>query len=318
MIEKNKWVDVEREDMRRNMVLGIIAISCVAIGVGLSIGHFAIKNIFFARRKTEEEAFNELEHRKVYKRSDYEALSKEEITITSQEGYKLQGEYITFHPDAKKVVLLIHGYTGNHLMSLQVAQIYGDYGYNILAIDARSHGKSEGIYPTYGLCEVEDARLWINKLREIEGETVRIGLHGQSMGAATALMYAGRYKDIAFVVADCPYTRAMEVLQYQFKTFAHLPAKLTYKIINFWIKYRYRLNLDEANPLDEIIHYNGPVAFIHGKEDVTIPYTMSERMYKARNSMQDRLCLIEGAKHVEAYMYDKVAYQKAIHEIINS
>ncbi|MEF9960576.1 MAG: alpha/beta fold hydrolase [Niameybacter sp.] len=302
--------------MEKSMMIGILMGCGILIGIGLCIGHFAIKNIFYAPRKTEEEAFLEIEKRYAYKPIQYQKLCKKNLRLINSEGHVLNGEYIIFHPGAKKIVILIHGYTGNHLMSLPIAQIYAEQGFNVLAIDARGHGQSEGLYPTYGLCEQEDVRLWVQKLRALEGVNVTVGLHGQSMGAATALMYAGKYNDIAFVVADCPYATARDVLQYQFKTFGHLPPVLTYHCINYWISKQFKIRIEDASPLEAICHYNGPIAFIHGKNDKTIPSSMSETLFKSRKNPQDRLLLVEGADHVTAYAHASDAYKKVVQEIL--
>ena len=63
-------------------------------------------------------------------------------------------------------------------------------GYNILAVDARAHGDSEGTKIGMGWPERMDIIKWINLILSWE-PNARIVLHGVSMGAATVLMASG-------------------------------------------------------------------------------------------------------------------------------
>ena len=299
--------------MQTQILILIAAIIVVILIIALCIfvGRYSFKNTFLAPRKTEEDAFKLMEERGVYDRDDYKALKFEEVRVVSEDGYMLKGQYLALHPDVKKVVLFIHGYTANHLLGLQFVELYKAMGYNTLMIDMRSHGESGAMYPTYGIKEAHDLKRWTNALRTKLGDDVEIVLHGQSLGAATALMYIGLYDDVKCVIADCPYTTAKEGLQYQFKKIGHVPPKPVYKSVHKKAEKRIGIRLEDASPMESIKNSKIPVLFIHGIADRTIPYTMSERMYGARGNEGDRLFLVEGADPVEAYEVDTSGYAGA-------
>lgn len=298
----------------------LIVLSVVGlVGGGLFLAsRYAFKQVFLAPRKSTESALDEVERRKIFTREDYQKLELEPKEVLSDDGHKLSGQYLRLHPENKKVIILIHGYTGNHVISLQYVEMYRAMGFNILLIDARSHGDSEGVYPTYGIRECEDLSAWIQELRQHGYESGTIGIHGQSMGAATALMYAGKYEDISFVIADCPFSNAKEILTYQFNQVVKGTGRMGYRLIKRLADMKCKVNLEEASPIDAIKDIEVPILFIHGKADTLIPYTMSELMYQSRNRDYDRLVLIEGANHVESHSQDPKIYRTAIQEFIQS
>lgn len=82
-----------------------------------------------------------------------------------------------------------------------------DRGFNVLAVDARAHGESEGTKIGMGWPERMDVIEWIKLILSWDPDA-RIILHGVSMGAATVLMASGETlpDNVKAVIADCGYT----------------------------------------------------------------------------------------------------------------
>ena len=60
---------------------------------------------------------------------------------------------------AKGTVILFHGLTGNKTTILQQANEFRYWGYNVMLIDSRSHGSSDGNSTTIGFRESEEVKL---------------------------------------------------------------------------------------------------------------------------------------------------------------
>lgn len=277
-----------------------------------TISDFAFKNIVLSPRKSKIDAFDLLEKRGLYSNDNFNESLLEELEVLSYDRLKLKGYFARNNLISDKVILIIHGYTANHYMSLQFIDFYLNNGFNILLIDSRSHGNSEGKYVTYGIREREDIKLWIKTLKDKLGNNIKIGLHGQSMGASTSLMYGGKYKDIDFIIADCPYSSGKDVLKHQFKSIVKIPHYPIYQLINTLFKIRCEFSMDSVNPSLDILNLNIPILFIHGKEDKIIPYSMSKDMYTLRNNIYDKIFIVDDADHVESYMYCKTQYENII------
>ena len=59
---------------------------------------------------------------------------------------------------------------------------------------------------SYGYYEKHDLKSVVDWLKSRFGTNITLGIHGESMGAATLLQYAGLVEDGAdFYIADCPF-----------------------------------------------------------------------------------------------------------------
>ena len=130
----------------------------------------------------------------------------EAVRVNAPDGTILRGTYIASTSHSHKTVILLHGLYQNRSMCLGYVPIYQNLRYNVLLIDQRGHGESEGAHTDWGLSEPEDMEMWMQWLRRKDPQAV-IGLHGISLGAAMALLYAGsdRQQQVAFVIADSSY-----------------------------------------------------------------------------------------------------------------
>lgn len=297
------------------LILTIIVVSLFIIGKKL-VDYTFYKTIL-RKRKTKEDIFKVLEERKAYDTLLYDQLDIEDLEITSEDGLKLKGYFINKFPKSKKLMIIVHGYTSNHYIGLQYLDIFFEEEFNVLMIDVRSHGNSEGNYATYGYYEREDLNQWIDFMTDKLGNDIKIGLHGQSMGAATVLMYGGKYEDkVDFIIADCPYSSGKEILRYQFKQYKGTPLYPLYWFVNRRCKKLCKFDMNDISPIDDIRNKKIPTMFIHGTGDDFVPCYMSEEMYKRKIGDKNKLVLIEGAAHVEAYPKDKIKYSKEVQNFI--
>lgn len=290
----------------------LVIVLIIAFIILCYIREKAFRGVIMDQRRSKDEVINIMYDRFSSDYNNYKDLPYEELVITSQEGYKLKGYFYDVNEHSDKVVIIHHGYTSNHYVCLQFAEIFFHLGFNALLVDMRSHGESEGKYITYGYKEREDLNLWVDLIRKKVGPNGVIGLHGQSMGGATVLMYAGKYGDkIDFVVADCAYSRGRDIIKYQFKK-AKVPFYPVYDFLNIKLKNMCGFDMNKISPIDNIKKSNTPVLFVHGTNDDVVPHNMSEEMFKAKNGKKDRLLLIPGAVHVGAYSKDRKKYGNEI------
>ena len=91
-----------------------------------------------------------------------------------------------------KVAICVHGYRSFGLYDIgPKARILRDAGYNLLIVDNRAHGMSEGKYIGFGNPDSYDIMKWCEFIKDRFGDNVEILLAGLSMGAATVLTTAG-------------------------------------------------------------------------------------------------------------------------------
>ena len=243
--------------------------------------------------------------------------NQEDVYIESKDGLKLHATYFPC-AESKKVVICFHGYTSEGLNDYStLALFYMKYGYNLLIVDERAHGKSEGKYIGFGCLDRHDARLWIDYMVERLGEACKILLHGDSMGGATVLMTTGLElpPQVKAAISDCAFTSAWEVFSSVLKNMYHLPPFPLLQIANSMVKKRAGYELDECNAREEVKKAKVPILFLHGDSDTFVPCSMVHELYGACAS-EKKLVIIEGAGHVESCYRDAEKYQGAIVEFI--
>lgn len=92
------------------------------------------------------------------------AAAWEDRWITSFDGLRLHGRLL--RGEGRRSVLLVHGYHSSGENDFcGIFDYYASRGYNILLIDQRGHGLSEGRELAYGLRERRDVLDWARALR---------------------------------------------------------------------------------------------------------------------------------------------------------
>ena len=195
----------------------------------------------------------------------------EDVWIRSEDSLKLHGTYFqgagnVEEKKCKKAVICFHGYTSQGLADYgSISNYYLKRGYNVLLVDQRSHGQSEGKYIGFGCKDRYDAYRWIEWVIGQEGENVQILLHGNSMGGATVLMASGLDlpQQVKGIIADCPFTSPKAVFTHVLHSMYHLPAFPIIQIADAVNKKQAGYGLDECNSAREVRKAKVPVLLIH-------------------------------------------------------
>ena len=228
------------------------------------------------------------------------------VIINAADGAELQAWYsVPIHDDGNAVILL-HGIGDNRLGVAGYGQMFLQQGYRILLPDSRAHGESGGPIATYGLRESDDVHRWVSWLYE-RGATCVDGF-GESMGAALVLESMGEEPRFCSVVADSPFSTFRSVAYDREGYFVGagrlglesvvgrsiglLPAEIAFR----YARWRYGVDLSQANPLDTLKSSTIPVLLIHGKNDVNILPRHSLILARA-NPAHAQLWLVPGARH---------------------
>ena len=249
----------------------------------------------------------------------YHSLQWRDVSITSFDGLRLSAQYLA--QGSKNTVILVHGYRVTGVIMLRYARYYQNRGYNILLIDQRAHGDSEGRWISYGYNERHDLAGWVNDILENDPEQT-IVLHGESMGAATILQYLGAYavndavpKNIAAAVSDCSFTDAKRALKLANQAWYKIPEFPFFRLSCILDRLFMGYDFSEVSPIELVKEIKIPVLFVHGKADKALPYTMSEQLYQEKTGEKDIL-LVEGAGHARSYSTAPQLYEKTLDQFL--
>lgn len=187
--------------------------------------------------------------------------------------YHLFGEYVDFGFD--KAVIIIAGRTEALRYSYYFAEPYRAAGYNVLVIDNRSHGKSDGRLNSLGYHEHRDILRWAALLHDDLGNR-RVFLHGICIGASNALF--------ALTADDCPgYLQGM-ASEGMFTTFyeslrlhireAKQPVQPALEEIRGWLKLFTGYDIKKDGPIFRIGKLQKPILMLQSRQDA---YSLPER-----------------------------------------
>ncbi len=239
-----------------------------------------------------------------------------EKEIMSFDGTELKGYFFINERNPDTMVILFHGYRGNHRQMEPFADYYyNELGYSVLAPDMRCHGKSKGDFIGFGCLEKKDAECWVDYVREMLGEKAKIFLHGVSMGAATALMTAAEC-NVSGVISDCAYANGVDIIKKQIKREYHLPVKPVFFLVNLAVKLRCGYSLFETNTSDFVKVIKCPVLYIHGENDDFISSASVYKLYSDTTS-QKFLWICENAGHCESALKNREVYGNRVRSFIS-
>lgn len=94
------------------------------------------------------------------------SVPSEEASIVSHDGLKLTGTIFNQEQPSHLWMILVHGYFTNQKAMSDFAYEFYQYGFNILTIDCRASGHSEGTHTTMGWLERLDRSENILRLRK--------------------------------------------------------------------------------------------------------------------------------------------------------
>ncbi len=242
----------------------------------------------------------------------------EPITIRSFDGLTLFAKLYLVDKNAPFEIMM-HGYKSAAERDFSGGvKIATEGGFNVLLVDQRAHGKSEGKALSFGVNERIDCLSWVNYLINRFGSGTRIILYGMSMGAATVLMATelDLPKNVIGVFADCGYTAPSEIIKKVIKD-TKLPLFPTYPLIRLGGKLFGGFDIEKASAKNALKSCDIPVLLIHGAEDRFVPCDMGRENFNACASKNKRLLIIGGAGHGISYMVDKNAYMQTLSEFLS-
>ena len=240
-----------------------------------------------------------------------EKYEKYMTQVSIQSGkFKLVGDYFDF--GNKKAVIVIPGRMEAGTYSYYFSEPYRLAGYNVMAIDNRSHGLSEGRYNTIGLKEYKDILNWAKFLHDEKGiETIVI--HGICIGSATAL-YACVAKNspdyIKGMVADGMYVNFHESLKNHLIEKKKPTFPFTGEIMGMmWLVAGKSAKIH--SPIREIKKLKKPILFIYSKEDTYSVPELGQKLYDTCPSPK-RLVWFDHGVHSHVRINDEKKYDQTV------
>lgn len=305
----------------------ILMIILIVILLVLTILYFVVGNYFYEialnPKSSKTFVLGEVEESEQQKESRIQTenwldeISNDVYIATSNNGkLKLHAYEIINEKNTDIWSIVIHGYCSQGKDMTYYAKQYYNKGYNVLIVDLRGHGKSEGDYIGMGWHDRLDIIDWTNYLIN-KNPNSKIILHGVSMGAATVMMATGENlpNNIKIAIEDCGYSSIWDEFKMQLKVLFNLPEFPVLNAASAVCKIRAGYMLEEGSAVDQVRKSKTPTLFIHGDLDSFVPFEMLDKVYQAASCEKEKL-VIKGAAHAEASSVNPNLYWETIDEFI--
>lgn len=192
---------------------------------------------------------------------------------------------------AGPVLLWFHGNAGHLAHRVEVLMLLSRIPAEVLIIDYRGYGRSEGRPTEKGL--YRDGRAaWRYLTAERGIDPSRIVIYGVSLGGAVAVDLARDVEPSGLIVQS---------------SFTSVPAmaKQYYPFIPVWM---IRTRLDSLAKIGEV---NCPIMVVHSPADDVVPFEHGQRLFSAAQGYK-RFVEIEGAAHNETWLVGGENYLDAV------
>ena len=241
----------------------------------------------------------------------------EKVSLESYDNLKLNGYFYKNRSNSNTYVIVVHGYRSQALDMLKSTKLFYDYGYNVIAVDCRGHGESEGKYIGMGWNDRKDIISWINYINSTN-KNAKVVLYGVSMGASAVMMASGENltDNVKCIIEDSGYTSAKEILEYQLKITYNLPSIPFMNAAEMITTIRAGYRISDASAIKQVEKSKTPTLFIHGSQDDFVPYEMVNRLYVTAKC-EKKLYVVSGARHVEGSKIAGQAYWDEVFSFIN-
>lgn len=230
-------------------------------------------------------------------------LAFEPVQFASGDGTVLTGWFIPSVGKARGTVIHCHGNAQNMSSHWLFAEFLPRRHFNLFVFDYRGYGKSEGAPSRRGT--IEDAQAALEYvLGRGDVDTKRVGLFGQSIGGAIAVVVAAGDQRVRGLAIDSAFS------SYQSEA-AHALRSNPVTWLLAWPLSRVLIRSGQ-DPIDHINAISPrPTLVIHGTADRVVPCEMGRELAEKAGEPKE-LWLVDGADHTASINVRPMEYERKV------
>lgn len=216
----------------------------------------------------------------------------EEFELLSSDSVAINALYFPTSLPRKGAILYFHGNADNLQRWGQYSEDLIRRGYDVLMIDYRGYGKSEGAPDEAAY--YRDARMAYDWLHQ-KFPADQIVLYGRSLGAAIASQLASTV-DARLLILETPFDNIQHAIE------TSVPV--------LWLPWPLKYHFANDRYLPKITY---PVYIFHGTSDRVVSYRSAEAL-KPLLTLKDQFCTIEGGEHKNLGSFPQ--FQEALDKVL--
>ena len=223
-----------------------------------------------------------------------QGLPVEDVSLTTDDGVKLHAWWIPAR-NAEFTFLAFHGNAANIANRADVYHFLHTLPVNVLAVEYRGYGRSEGAPSELGIYRDADAAYrYVTRDRSVAPR--RVIVFGQSLGTAAAADLAAR-QEVGGVILEAPFRSAAAVAR---RLYWFLPG----------LSLLLRAKFDTGAKLERV---RAPVMVVHCAQDPVIPIALG-REVESLVRPPKLFFTVGGYCHEEASLVDPAGYRARLED----
>ena len=242
---------------------------------------------------------------------------KRQLVDIENDGLKLHGEYYDLGYD--RCIIVIPGRSEGLMYGYYFDIPYYNIGMNILAIDPRAHGESEGKYHSLGHYEHKDLDKWLAWLEDNHGIR-KVFLHCVCVGTTTGLLAAinGTKKDnIKAIITEGCFVSFKET----FREHVKYEKKPVYPILPLCLHHIQKntgADIKNEAPI-KLVRQIGdlPILFLYSREDCFSLPKKSRKLFDTCVSKNKQIVWFDKGFHSRLRIVNEEGFDAAIKEFVS-
>lgn len=197
---------------------------------------------------------------------------------------------------ARGTILMFHGHGNCRSGLIKEAEAFYNLGWNILSVDFRDHGDSEGTTCSVGYKESKDVKAAYDYATK-NGEK-NIEMYGASMGAATITKALHDYPNLHVqkIILEMPFATMHDATQ-GFVRVMHLPDEPLGTFLTFWGGVDLGMWAFSNKPVEYVKDIHCQTLLQWGAEDFRVKKSETEAIYNNLGTKNKKLVIYENSGH---------------------
>lgn len=216
------------------------------------------------------------------------------VSFHDQDQKNIKGWY-SQSDSGSNCVIILHGISANKSYMLAEASQFKSWGYSVLMIDFRGHGKSDGNCSSFGRKETEELDSAYNYAKAKGNQHIII--YGMSMGAIVGMKAIADHSiHPDGIILDAPFGN----LKSHFKSRAEIlgfPTEPFATLVTLWIGIERGYNGFDHGGYEYANKISCPVLVQWGRKDRYVSDKEIEKIYHSISSSDKELVVYENADH---------------------
>ena len=235
------------------------------------------------------------------------------VHLFTKDSLALEAWYIPVD-SSKGTVILFHGLGGNKSSVLKQAYEFRYLGFNVMLVDLRAHGRSNGNITTMGFSESEDVKLAYEYILK-KGEK-KIILYGISLGS---VVIAKAFYDYNIapsgIILEIPFSNMKKLIGVRGKMIG-FPENPFGGFVTFWASLEQGFNGFKQDTYKYVQKINCPVLIQCGETDIFASPTERDVIFK-NIPAEKKLVIYEHAAHQPLLNADPLKWRQEVSEFVS-